>query len=61
MSTPDEIGAKLAQIERSQSERNVDVLEDDDFLRERPAAVAEYVQQVMLVKELLTAPTLGTS
>jgi hypothetical protein len=61
MFTPDEIGAQLAQIERSQNERNVDVLEEDDLLREGPAAVAECVQQFMLVKELLTAPMLGTS
>jgi hypothetical protein len=60
MFTPDEIGAQLAQIERSQDERNVDVLEED-LLREGPAAVAECVQQFMLVKELLTAPMLGTS
>jgi hypothetical protein len=54
-------GALLVQIERSQNERNVDVLEEDDLLREGPAAVAECVQQFMLVKELLTAPMLGTS
>ena len=60
MFTPDEIGAQLAQIERSQDERNIDVLEED-LLREGPAAVAECVQQFMLVKELLTAPMLGTS
>ena len=61
MFTPDEIGAQLAQIERSQNESNVDVLEEDDLLREGPDAVAECVQQFMLVKELLTAPMLGTS
>src|SRR5271165_2067010 len=60
MFTPDEIGTQLAQIERSQDERNIDVLEED-LLREGPAAVAECVQQFMLVKELLTAPMLGTS
>jgi hypothetical protein len=60
MFTPDEIGAQLAQIEGSQNERNVDVLEDD-LLPKGPAAVAECVQQFMLVKELLTAPMLGTS
>src|ERR1700752_1738204 len=61
MFTPDEISAQLAQIERSQNEGNVDVLEEeeDDLLREGPAAVAECVQQFMLVKELLTAPLLG--
>ncbi|MCP3468076.1 MULTISPECIES: hypothetical protein [unclassified Bradyrhizobium] len=56
MFTPNEIGAQLMHIERSQNERNVDVLEEHD-----PAAVAECVQQFMLVKELLTAPMLGTS
>jgi hypothetical protein len=62
MFTPAEIGAQLAQIERSQNERKVDVLEEeDDLLREGPAAVAECVQQFTLVKELLTAPVLGTS
>jgi hypothetical protein len=61
MFTPAEIGALLAQIERSQNERNVDVMEEDDPLREGPAAVAECIQQFMLVKELLTAPILGTS
>jgi hypothetical protein len=60
MFTPDEIGAQLAQIERSQDESSVDVLQAD-LLREGPAAVAECVQQFMLVKELLTAPMLGTS
>jgi hypothetical protein len=61
MFTPDEAGAQLMQIERSQNERNVDVLEEDDLLREGPAAVAECVRQFMLVKGLLTAPMLGTS
>jgi len=32
-----------------------------DYLAEGPAAVAERVQQFVLVKELLTAPMLGTS
>ena len=62
MFTPDEIGAHLAQIERSQNEKDVDVLEEgNDLLRESPAAAAERVQQFMLVKELLTATMLGTS
>ena len=58
----DEIGAQLAQIERSQNDGKVDVLEEeDDLLREGPATVAERVRQFILVKELLTAPMLGTS
>jgi len=62
MFTPDEIGAQLAQIERSQNDGKVDVLEEeDDLLREGPATVAERVRQFILVKELLTAPMLGTS
>ena len=62
MFTPDEISAQLAQIERSQNDGKVDVLEEeDDLLREGPATVAERVRQFILVKELLTAPMLGTS
>ena len=62
MFTPDEIGAQLAQIERSQNDGKVDVLEEEgDLLREGPATVAERVRQFILVKELLTAPMLGTS
>ena len=41
MFTPDEIGAQLAQIERSQNERNVDVLEEDDLLREGAGPVLQ--------------------
>jgi hypothetical protein len=61
MFTPDEIGAHLAQIEPSQNEKDVDILDDDDLLHESSAAAAERVQQFMLVKELLTATMLGTS
>jgi len=59
--TPDEIGTHLARIERTQSERDADVLEEDDPLRESPAAVAEKSRQFSLIKELLTATSLGTS
>jgi hypothetical protein len=61
MFTPDEIGAHLAQIERTQNEKDNDVLEEDDPLHENTAAVAERVRQFRLIKELLTAATLGTS
>ena len=61
MFTPDEIGAHLGQIERAQNEKGIDVLEEDDPLRESPAAAAERIRQFMLIKELLTAATLGTS
>ena len=61
MFAPDEIGAHLGQIERAQNEKDIDVLEEDDPLRESPAAAAERIRQFMLIKELLTAATLGTS
>ena len=61
MFTRDEIGAHLGQIERAQNEKDIDVLEEDDPLRESPAAAAERIRQFMLIKELLTVATLGTS
>jgi hypothetical protein len=61
MFTPDEIGAHLEKIERAQSEQDVDVLDDDDLLRETPAAAAERIRRFTEIKELLTATTLGTS
>jgi hypothetical protein len=61
MFTPDEMRAHLEKIERAQSEQEVEVLDEDDPLRESPAAAAERTQQFALIKELLTATTLGTS
>jgi hypothetical protein len=61
MFTPDEIGAHLARIERAQNEKEVDDLEENDPLRESPVAAAERVRQFRMIKELLTATTLGTS
>ena len=62
----DEIQEQLAEIERIQNERiqnegDTNGLEEDDPLRESPAAAAERVQRFSLIKELLTAATLGTS
>ena len=59
--TRDEIGAHLAQIERAPNENDIDVLEEDDPLRESPAEAEERVRQFLLIKELLTATMLGTS
>jgi hypothetical protein len=61
MFAPDELGAHLAQFERAQNENDNDILEKDDPLRESPAAAAERTRQFLLIKELLTATTLGTS
>jgi hypothetical protein len=61
MFTPDEIGAHLAQIERAPNKNHIDVLEEDDPLRESPTAAEARVRKFLLIKELLTATTLGTS
>jgi hypothetical protein len=61
MFTTDEIGVHLAQIERAQNETDGDVVEEEDMFPETPAAAAARVRRFMLVKELLTAATLGTS
>ena len=61
MFTPDEIAAHLAQIERAQAEEDVEVVDEDDPFRESPAATMERGRQFALIKELLTATTLGTS
>jgi len=36
-------------------------LDEDDSFRESPAAAAERIRQFTLIKELLTATTLGAS
>jgi phosphopantothenate synthetase len=65
MFSPDEMTEHLAQIERAFNENaqneDDDVLEEDDPLRESPAAAAQRIRRFTLVKELLTATTLGTS
>ena len=61
MFTPDEIATQLVDIERTQAEEDVEVLDEDDPLRESPAETAARVRRFNLIKELLTATTLGTS
>ena len=58
---PNEIQEQLAHIEQEQNEGDTKALQEDDPLRESPAAAAERVQRFSLIKELLTATTLGTS
>ena len=48
-------------LRRALQKKEIDVLEEDDPLRESSAAAVERVRQFMLIKELLTATTLGTS
>ena len=49
------------RIERAPNENDIDVLGKDGPLRECPLAAAERVRQFLLIKELLTVTTLGTS
>ena len=61
MFTPDEMAAHLPRAERRRREMD-EVAEDDKdirFIRER--AAAERARQFARVKEMLTAPALGTS
>jgi hypothetical protein len=57
----------LARLERMQNEIDTDVaadgdiVEEDDLFAESAAAAAARVRQFTLIKELLTAPALGTS
>ena len=67
--TPQEIRTHLARIEREQAERAADndneegdeFDDDDELIRESPAAAAERARQFAIIKELLTAAELGTS
>ena len=61
MFTPAEIGAQLTRIEREQNQEEEDVLDEDDPFDEKPASIAERTRRFAMIKELLTATTLGTS
>ena len=56
-----ELEAHLARIERERRENDLAAMEDDEALFENPAAALERTRQFDLIKELLTANTLGTS
>jgi hypothetical protein len=61
MFTPQEMRTHIARLEREQSEKAIDVSDEDELSRESPVAAAERVRQFTTVKELLTAAELGTS
>jgi hypothetical protein len=61
MFTPQEIRTHIARVEREQGRQDIDVTEDDDLIAESPVAAAERARQFATIKELLTAPELGTS
>jgi hypothetical protein len=55
------VAAQLTRIEHEQNEKDEDVPDDDDLLRESAASIVERARQFMTIKELLTATALGTS
>jgi hypothetical protein len=68
MFTFEEARTQIARVEREhQSAADTaespsgDTHEDDDLFPETPAAIEERVRQFDIIKELLTAPELGTS
>ena len=61
MFAPEEMKAHLARIERRRCELEEAALEDEDPGFADDKAAAERARQFDLVKELLTAPALGTS
>ena len=62
MFTPEELETHVARVEREHREKDADATEEDDELfPENPATVAEQERRFAIIKELLTAPELGTS
>ena len=63
MFSADELRLHLARLEREQSEQAADLAElgEDEILPESPDRTAARVRQFAILKELLTATTLGTS
>jgi hypothetical protein len=69
MFTPQEIRTHLARIERehnaydadNDNERDDELDDDGELIRESPAAAADRARQFATIKELLTAAELGTS
>jgi hypothetical protein len=61
MFTPEEIRIHTARLEREQSEKAVDDSDEDELCLESQIDAAERFRQFTTLKELLTAPELGTS
>jgi hypothetical protein len=61
MFTPEEIRTHIARLEREQSEKAVDVWEEDELYPESSIAAAERVRQFTTIKDFLTTAELGTS
>ena len=63
MFAPAEIHAHIARIERDQQAKDADAsgADEDEIFCESPATVTARARQFAIIKELLTAPELGTS
>jgi hypothetical protein len=63
MFTPDGISTHIARVELEQCAKDANAAEDDDhgLFRENPAPAAEQARQFSNIKEIATAPELGTS
>ena len=61
MFTAEELQVHLARIERERRENDLAAIEDDEPPFENPAAALERARQFDVIKELLTANSLGTS
>ena len=61
MFTPEEMETHLARTERRRREMEESAMDDEDSGFRDDEATAERARQFDLVKELLTAPALGTS
>ena len=64
MFTPNEMRTHIARVEREQHKKTAraNTAEDnDELLPESPATVAAQARPFAIIKELLTAPELGTS
>ena len=61
MFTPEEIEEHLARIERERLQRDMDAMDVYDPELDDLAASAAEARRFEFVKELLTAPALGTS
>jgi len=61
MFTPEEMRTHITRLEREQSKKAGESLEEDELHRESPIAAAERLRQFATVKELLTSTKLGTS
>ncbi len=61
MFTALEMSDHIARVERDLHEKSVAIAESDDLFGESGSAIEKRIAQFAAIKELLTAPDLGTS